>query len=227
MHAYSCEQGEVNIIFKENVAVLTADSDKLGHLDRVVIDPRTKEATDIVVRSGILSAKKDKVVPINLIDSTDEGEIILDRSAEDLEQLPDYIEEHYVPITGENRDRLGYESPVPVLIGYYPYSVPGQVPAPSYLRKKERNIPEDTVALEIGAPVIDAEGDHIGDVETVLVDPETDRITHFVISQGLVLKNKKLVPTTWASQIDGTQVHLAVDAGVLDALEEYEKPGES
>jgi sporulation protein YlmC with PRC-barrel domain len=215
------------MIFKENVAVLTADSDKLGHLDRVVIDPRTKKVTDVVVRSGILSATKDKVVPINLIDSTDEGEIILDRNAGDLEQLPDYIEEHYVPITGENRDRLGYESPVPVLFGYYPYSLPGQAPVPSYLKEKEINIPEDTVALEIGATVIDTEGDHVGDIERVLVDPETDRTTHFVIGQGLLLKKRKLVPTTWVSHIDGTQVYLAVDAGVLDALGENENQGKS
>lgn len=212
---------------KENATVFTASSKKIGNIERVVIDPRTKEVTDIVVGSRIFSSEEDKVVPVNLIDSTKEGEVVLDRSVGDLEELPDFVEEYYVPLVGDNRERLGYESPVPALIGYYPYSVPGQTPLPSYIKEREKNIPEDTVALKIGASVIDAEGDHVGDVEAVLADPETARITHFVISQGLFLKERKLVPTTWVNHMDGTQVYLAVAEGILDVLGEYEEPRES
>jgi uncharacterized protein YrrD len=209
--------------FKENAAVLTANHDKVGHLEQLVIDPRTNEVTDIIVRKGILFSKKDKVVPIDMVASTEDEEVLLRPNVGDLQALPDYEEEYLIPITNKNRNRLGYKTPMPILIGYYPYAVPGQSPLPPYIRETEKNIPEDTVALEIGAPVISVDGDHVGNIETVLTDSEADRATHLVIDQGLLLKERKLVPATWVSRIEGDKVHLLVDTELLDNLREYQK----
>jgi hypothetical protein len=42
-----------------------------------------------------------------------------------------------------------------------------------------------------------------------------------VISQGLLLKQKKLIPTTWVSRFGEESVHLGVGAELVNTLPEY------
>jgi uncharacterized protein YrrD len=79
--------------FKDGADVYSASSDESGDINRVVLDPKTKEVTHIVVRKGLLF-KQDKVVPIDLIAFTTEDQIVLREDAGDLERLPDFEEEH-------------------------------------------------------------------------------------------------------------------------------------
>ncbi len=95
-------------------------------------------------------------------------------------------------------------------------------PEVPYLAETERNIPEGTVPLKEGAHVISSDGQHVGNVEKVLTDSAADRATHFIISQGLLFKAHKLVPTTWVGEISEDQVRLRVDAELLEDLREYQ-----
>ena len=62
--------------FKENAEVLTSTGDKIGRIDRVVIDPKSNEVTHLVVKKGILFTK-DKVVPLEQVEAANGDEIIL------------------------------------------------------------------------------------------------------------------------------------------------------
>jgi len=42
-----------------------------------------------------------------------------------------------------------------------------------------------------------------------------------VISQGLLLKERKLVPVRWVDVVGEDEVHLAVGSRLLDELREY------
>ena len=54
--------------FKENAEVVTSEGDKIGQIDRLVMDPRSKELTHLVVKKGFLFTK-DKVVPLDCVES--------------------------------------------------------------------------------------------------------------------------------------------------------------
>jgi uncharacterized protein YrrD len=86
----------------------------------------------------------------------------------------------------------------------------------------QRNIPEDTVPLKEGADVMSSDGKHIGDVERLLVDPNTNQVTHFVISQGLFFKDRKLVPAHWVRSVNEEQVQLVVASELLEQLPSHE-----
>jgi uncharacterized protein YrrD len=212
--------------FKEGANVFTWDGEKVGSMDRVALDPKTKEVTHLVVQKGFLFTT-DKVVPVSLIGAATEDRVTLREDAGDLEALPDFEEKHYIPITEAEEPQVssaGYARP----FYWYPpaslnwWRVPGYgYPIPPYVVQIERNIPEGTVALEEGAKVVGIGGEHVGDVEAVLTDPEQDRATHLLISRGLLLKEKKLVPTTWVSTVLEDKVRLAVGSRVLDELPEY------
>lgn len=92
---------------------------------------------------------------------------------------------------------------------------PGWYPKPRYV-KAEDVIPEETVALQ--------EGEHIGNVEEVIVETAEYLATHIVVSEGFFLKERKLVPTIWITDVDEDQVTLSVFSDLFDRLPEYEHP---
>ena len=62
--------------FVQGAGVYTADDQQVGHVDRVVIDPKTLEVTHIVVQKGFLFTE-DKVVPLDLIAEANEDRVAL------------------------------------------------------------------------------------------------------------------------------------------------------
>jgi hypothetical protein len=144
----------------------------------------------------------------------------------DPKQLPPFEEARYVRAdeAEEAVPPLGF---TPTYYLYPPYRL-GGYPAygPGYYDFKpveiEKNIPEETVALEVGSNVVSSDGDHVGDVGEVLIDPETSRATHFVISQGLLFKERKLIPLRWVKTMVENEVHLGVPTRVLDRLPDYQ-----
>src|SRR5512134_1380321 len=80
---------------KQGAQVYTATADHVGAISRVLMDPRSKEVTHLVVSKENLF-KENKVVHISLIDaSTPEG-VRLRLEAGDLEALPNFEEKYYV-----------------------------------------------------------------------------------------------------------------------------------
>lgn len=217
--------------FKENAPVYDENDEKVGTIDRVVLDPRTKEVTHVVVREGLLFTE-DKVVPVEWFNMTSEDKVTLTVAEEDVDTLPSFEETHYIPWHETNVRQMvpqGYAPPhywyPPAGVdwwGYRGYRTHFGFQEPPYAQYIERQIPEGTVALQEGADVISADNEHVGDVEQVLADADNEHATHFVISQGLIFKDKKLVPTAWIDTMREDRVYLGVDSDFLDNLDSYE-----
>jgi uncharacterized protein YrrD len=220
--------------FNDGANVFTSDGDKVGSLDRVVIDPQTKEVTHVVVEKGFLFTE-DKVVPVSLIGAATKDRVTLREDAGDLQALPDFEETHYIPVddaeagaafpVGHARPLYWY--PSAGITWWSPTGYPGYTsnlgyPRPKYVAQTERSIPEDLVALEEGAKVISSDDDHVGDVEAVLTDPTEDCATHLLITQGLLLKDRKLVPTAWISKVREKKVNLGVGSKFVEQLPDYQ-----
>lgn len=210
--------------YREDAEVITADGRKVGHIDRVVIDPRTKEVTHLVVRKGFIF-KRDKVVPVDLVETTAGERVKLKKEAGEGEDFPDFEETHYVQVDqgGKGPDIPGARP----IMWYFPYAgiawwggLRG-FPAPLYYDKTERNIPKDAVALEEGAKVISSDGEDLGTVETIYTEPEGRRATHLLISHGLIVKEKKLIPVTWIDKVSEGEVRLGVESKVITRLKPF------
>lgn len=216
--------------FNTGANVYTADGDHVGDIERVVINPVSKKITHIIVQKGFLFTE-DKVVPVDLVTAATEEAVTLRSSAGELDEFPPYVETHYVPT--ERAETLppepayaartmywyppvGYSSMYGVNSAYPNY------PLSSYVQAEEKNIPEETVALREGASIIDRNGEHVGDLERIYTDPSSGRATHLLISDGFLLKEHRLVPTSWINHVMENEVHLSVDAGFVDELPEQE-----
>lgn len=208
--------------FVKGAEVFTAAGERVGRVSRVVIDVKTQDVTDLVIERGALS-KEEKVIPVELLDTRIQDRIVLRETNQTVDDLPDYETTHYVPVDQkgvphENLDASYWYPPVS-----FQTPAPGRVPAVPVQRqaKTEPSLPEGKVAITEGAPVISADDKHVGNVEQVILDPEGNSVTHFVIGKGLLLKEHKLVPAFWASSMDEEKIRLSVDASLLDRLPDY------
>jgi uncharacterized protein YrrD len=218
--------------FTEGAKVFTADGERVGTIDRVVLEPDTKEVTHLVVQKGFLLTE-DKVVPMSLVGPAMEDEVTLREDAGDLEKLPDFEETHYVPVGPAHpgpgpkpaRGSVHWARPLylyPPIGAWWTASGYADYAKPQYVVKTEENIPKGTVALEEGAKVIGSDGEQVGDVERIFTDPLEDRATHLLVSEGLILKDKKLIPTSWMSTVHEDEVHLLVGSDLVESLPEYQ-----
>lgn len=223
---------------KKGADIYSSQGEKIGTLERVIMDPETKEVTHLVIAKGLLF-KTNKVVAIDMLNPSVEDQITLRHSKQELDDFQDFEETHYVNVDQTENpasDELPASDQVPASYWYPPINLawwraggtdnPITYPAmPVYVARTEQNIPEGTVALEEGAKVMSSDDKHIGNIEQVIIDPQDKRVTHFVVSEGTLFKERKLIPVLWISRIGENEVHLSSTADVLGRLPTYQVEG--
>jgi len=191
--------------FKDGTNVYTYDGKEAGILHRVVINPETKEVTHIVIQKGLLF-KEDKVIEVEKVASTSPEKVVLNCTAEDLKEMAPLIVNQYVPMGGTANQDENYDL----------YGNPAA--DRSVVMLKKRTIPEDLVALKQGARVTSEEGAHVGNLERVFTEPETGMVTHFIISQGVLVKTRKFLPIEWVKLLDDDEVRLNIGTQEVEDL---------
>jgi hypothetical protein len=76
--------------FVFGAAVVGNDGAEAGTLDRVLVDPRTREISHLVVRSPRVS--EDVLLPLSLVQGNADHRLLLHVAAGDLEHMPRYYE---------------------------------------------------------------------------------------------------------------------------------------
>ena len=207
--------------FKDGTRVYAFDGQHVGRVDRVVLNPETKEVTDIVVRKGFLFTE-DKIIPLNLIASATEDRVALRENASQIHKLPLFEETHYVSLDKDEWQNGAYAVGMPSSFYLYPGDFGYDTLAP-YRIETVQNIPENTLALKEGVRVISADKQYVGDVVRILTEPSGNRVTAFLISAGAFFAEKKLIPVTWIHEIQEQELYLNVGTAVLDKVHEYQE----
>jgi uncharacterized protein YrrD len=212
--------------YREGADVYNAQNEKVGEIKRVVLHPKKHTVTHIVVEKGFLFTT-DKVISADMVAQADDDRVTLKSGMRDFEDLPDYTETHYVEIG--QMDNYPDASGVTTPMYYYGpraswWSYPGIYDAtePRYMNVEVRNIPDETIPLREGTDVISSDGENIGDIEEVITDESGERATHLLISQGLLFKDHKEIPTYWIDTVVNDKVHLSVDSATLRSLPKHE-----
>lgn len=209
--------------YVKGAEVFTATGEKIGTISRIVVDAKTREVTDLVLQRGALF-RDEKVMPVGFIDLEDKDRVVLRETNQNVDDFPDYETTHYVPLDSSSASY----GDIDTFYWYPPISLQaptrGVLPGirPDYVPETETGIPEGRVAIAEGAQVISADDKHIGNVEQVITDSETNRLTHFVIGKGFLLKEHKLVPSHWVKSVDNDKIYLAVEASLFERLADYQ-----
>ena len=224
----------LNVELREGTSVETSDGRELGRISRFVLNPETNEVTHIVVQKGWL-LPEDKVIPFDRVRSATDERVVLNENIRDFDELPPFEESHYIraidrDLEGRDIDRAIDRPVFPTSAGYYWYPPQGYLGYPTYglgsfgwpATETVQNIPAGTVPLKEGTNVMSSDGEHIGDVERLIIDPGSNRATHLVISQGTFFKDRKLIPANWIRSVTEKEVQLYMSSQVLERLPAYE-----
>jgi uncharacterized protein YrrD len=74
--------------FRENADVLTSGGEKIGRIERIVVDPATEEVTHLLISRGTFSKEK-KMIPSMWVRDIFENSVRLSVKNEVIENLPD------------------------------------------------------------------------------------------------------------------------------------------
>ena len=202
---------------------------KVAELEDIVIDPATNQITHLVAKKGFLLSE-DKVIPISLVMESNKDHIKLYDFKGEFDDLDDFTEYQFVSAKlskGTASDQ--YEENVTPLIAYPPVGVMGMGYYPVILtqdgveKKMVQNIPEGLVEISKGDKVFDVDGEHVGDVDEIIMAPQSDKITHFVISKGFMFREERLIPANWVQNYGDDQLKLVVDSTIIQELPELER----
>jgi sporulation protein YlmC with PRC-barrel domain len=209
--------------------VESADGKDIGRLHSVVVDPRDNEVTHIIVNAGPhfpepgFGAPALINVPIDQMEDAGEDKVILRSSRDEFRKLPQWVERDFTPaapMTPEAKPpdyahRL-WNTGVALAASFASLLTGIAVPA-EMVRKAsfEREILND-------APIWRVEPHtHVGDIERVLVDEETDEIKELVIRRGAFFGEDVVLPMEYVTEIQDGVVHVQLTDEELRGLQTY------
>ena len=198
--------------------VLSREGDEIGSMRRVIINPRTSAVSAFVVKTGGLLGHEVLIAVEEIDELADDGGAIRVRlSKEQFKDFPPYRPSEYVLPPSDTT--------APSLAGFPYGSYLWPAAAPDATGVSEPAIPGEhiepsgvVVATRLGrrTTVVDSHGEHLGVVDQVLFDDETERLMGFVLhtDEGDTVE----VQGGLIAFVDEDRVQLSVDRDALLTL---------
>jgi sporulation protein YlmC with PRC-barrel domain len=201
---------------------LTKAGQEVGHLQYVVVDPKTEVVTDLVVeRSRLL--RRNRVVPAGWVEQADTQGIVLNAQVSDLETLPEFREVEFWAPDPTARPLAGHH-PTEVRMWLSPYQGIADPRSTQVLQRVRLGVDEDEVLLGRGLPIYTNDGDRVGHLDHILADPATHRVTHLVMQRGRWLGRDAgfIVPIEQVEKVDEDGLRLRLHRNEVDQLARYQ-----
>lgn len=216
------------------VAVRGSDGHRLGTLKRIVVAHDGAQVTHVVVEEGLIESgnalapggwekPRGRVVPVALVARADDHELTLTCDEPAFKAFPLFEEEHAIPVEAE---RPAGESERQFETGEvirYISSAAGAGGAP-YLAPEAITFDERPGEAEIGegTPVWRREPhEEVGEVDRVLADPATQRVTALVVKRKGIFGPNLVLPIAAVADVEDGVVHITLSRAEVDALPHY------
>jgi uncharacterized protein YrrD len=208
--------------------VYSVDGEKVGTVERIVVDAATKEIDKFVVRSGFLT-HHDRLVDVDMVTGADDDGLRLDLTADQVEALPDFVEDQFTVISDNDAGNLPFIIPNAMGGGAYLWGAANvgrgyegaqdsffnAAPASAPVVETRSNVPETDVVIGEGTDVIGADGEKLGTVGEVFFSGD-GRINGFTVKGGL-FSNDVRVPIDWVRETDEDRILLSISSAEAEA----------
>lgn len=201
--------------------VIAKDGERIGQVDRIVIDPVSMELVQFIVHKGLFLSE-DRIIERPLIEHVGiEGTVFLAVASDFVEHLPLFVEHSFlaeappaetnapyiVGIGGPDPNTvLTSEEPVGHDYQTFTTSIFEHAPSGGPRLEVRSNIPADAVLLSRGTDIVDADGDKIGALEKLIYQDGT--IEGFVAESGLIERHQIRVPAADVESITHERIQL-------------------
>jgi uncharacterized protein YrrD len=182
--------------------VKTSDGAEVGTIDRIVFDAKAQKITHIIVKRGLLLTT-DRVIPVDALEPTGDGVRV--GADVDPRTFPQFEQSDYVL----DAQTDFYVANPSLAIGAY-----GPIGAPNaeLKRHRERNIPEDSIALHADSDVIASDGEKVGRVKEVVADASDDRAVQLIVAGGAADRVNRAIPANLVTSITEGEIHLSISS---------------
>lgn len=204
--------------------VVTSDGEKIGNIERLVLDPQSRHVVQMIVSGGFLGMHRH-IVDVGMIASQSNDKIVLDMSEDTARKLPEFVETQYVEVPQDEVNEAPFFLPNAGGAGLYLYGAPyvgrgyegrkdsffDAAPTEPPIVQNRNNLEENDVLISDGTDVVGADGNKVGTVEEVYLDGD-GRLTGFLVKKGFIFTRDIRVPMDWVQEVDGDAIHLSVTA---------------
>ena len=211
--------------------VYSRDGQKLGNVERLILNDRRFRVKALVVHNLLLGG--DKIIEMPLAERVGEEGIVLRIDADEAERLPAFVREEFVEVTPEAALDALYASFAPGAGTFLAPPVAGRRPIedftddgrltpipPDATVTVESNVPDEYDVIGPGTDVFAVDGQKIGTVSEVMVDRDGD-IAGFVVEKGFLFKHDVFIPVDWIYDIGHEHIHLKVTAEEAEATSRW------
>lgn len=208
--------------------VVSRDGHKVGILSRFVFDRESLRLTHVVVDTGIFRSGEplwkggwgishDRILPFGAVEGHGDGGLRISMSGDEFRELSaDFSEEYFTPAPD---DRPGW--PDASDAARLALSLPGE-PGPylmheaNALTPAQADVPDDAPVWRLRPH------EKIGEVERVLYDGESRRITGLVIRRGLFFGKEVVLPAADVVEVVAGVVRVDLDDEALRGLPAFD-----
>ena len=175
-----------------------------GTVTNVIVDRATRRITHLVVKEGGF-AGLERLVPVERAAEGDGATIRLHCTRAELGAMESFT----VPEMIENAQ--GQMEPAAM---YWMKSMPGEA---NWVPIEVEQVPAGGVAVRRGMPVEATDGG-IGHLDDLLVDPSTNQITHFSVSEGHLHQRELTLPISAVDRVSAGAIYLKLTRSAVAAL---------
>ena len=191
------------------------DGDRLGAVRGAIFDPATQQVMAMVVeRAGLLGG--DVVVPLGVVNSTDDEAVVLSVSREQFDSMRRVVDRNVAPppsqtYSGEPVDGDLDVPDVP------PVGAATGVESIAFTPVVEEtlNVPPGDEVIEHDTTVWATDGE-LGQVRGIQVDDETHRLVGVSVEHGLIFQKDFEVPAQWVVSVRPDAIALSVSKSQVE-----------
>jgi uncharacterized protein YrrD len=195
--------------FQEGAAVRTSAGETVGTVDKIVVDPGSRNVTHLVVGKGFL--RRDSLVPVRDVEATPTDDTVVLSPNARPEGYEAFEGVRYTAEPGTERPSpmSAFEVyPITGVPPMYPGAIP-PVPTPAEQAGNSARVAGEHI-VEAGLPVRGEGGRKVGKVEEVVTRADGS-IDAFVAKSGLLWwARRRVIPAGWVREIRPTEIRLSV-----------------
>jgi len=200
--------------------VVSRDGADLGKIDKVIFDPQSGQTKSIVVRKGMILAR-DVAIPTEHIRVAAPTRVELDMSKQEIEALPDFVEADYSWPPQNWVAPYAWPAGAVLWPMAYPAATPVSGPADEELERARQRDMQNAI-IGHGAEVVAIDGEKVGSVGNMMVDPATHKPSRVILRRGVLFKEDVELPGDWVSSVDDEKVVLNVDKVTVEQLAKHQ-----
>jgi uncharacterized protein YrrD len=202
--------------------VIASDGEKLGKVDRLVLNSDTNDLIKFVVHKGMFWSD-DRIIDLELVSTIDsDGHVHLRVSSDEGEKMPAFVEETFRVASEDESRHLGYGA----YMGTAPYAPiwyapggatgtyrPGSGPffdgaeTTSGSLETRSNLPANSMSVDTGTDVLGSDGDKVGEVEEVVLDTD-GHLSGIIVKAGFIFTHDVNIPAASVDTVTSDHVQL-------------------